>query len=256
MLAARNWARPWLERSQEFDELHLSRNVDASDFFSAFAENPVPPLEEPGGRAQGWPNMRYLSVTAAALLDGEELQPLLRLVALAAETMPRLEILELWSVVNRRGKDSTCSRQAGVFRYETRAERPKITLITTWGGTIASETHQSWTRVAERHSDRHHLVAETAVMDGAKIQSPLEILNLPILKNRITNRSFSPDDANGSNALVRRRNCQPFLFCRPSSRETSTPASPSNVSISPSASPPPSAMSVNPLMGLAESAPN
>ncbi|OIW32341.1 hypothetical protein CONLIGDRAFT_699015 [Coniochaeta ligniaria NRRL 30616] len=220
------------QQSQHLEELHLSRNIDACDFFSAFVDNPASSSSPPADGSTGWPKMRHLSMTAFTLLDGDDLQPLLQAVAAAAETMPRLEALELWAVANHQGKNSERRKQAGVFRYDRLAEIPRLTLMTTCGASMDDETKAAWTRVAEKHDSRHSLVIETATMDAAEFRSHTDVMDLLVLKGRLL------PDKEGS---------EPFLLCdrprplieydsRPSSSHSSTSSPPP--SQTPTSSPP------------------
>jgi hypothetical protein len=57
-------ARAFAKSSRSLEELHLSRNIDALDFFSAFVDNGGSPLRRLVHG--GWPKMQHLSMTAAA----------------------------------------------------------------------------------------------------------------------------------------------------------------------------------------------
>lgn len=186
------------QSSRGLEQLHLARNIDAIDFFSAFVDTDDTPVKRLGHG--GWPKMRFLSMTAASLLEGNELEPLLQGVAAAAETMPCLEVLELWAVANNKGPDLKRRKQAGVFRYDRLSERPRLTLLTTWKGSIDDDTKTAWTSVADKHDTRHPLTIETVTVCATSVQSHLDVLKHLALKNRLL-----PDE----------RGSEPFLFCSP-----------------------------------------
>lgn len=189
--------------SRGLEELHLARNIDAVDFFSAFLDNRDAPLKRLDHGA-GWPKMRFLSVTAAGLLDGDGLEPLLQAVAAAAETMPCLEVLELWAVANTKVPGSLKRRKhAGVFRYDRLSGRPRLALLTTWGGSISEDTRTAWAGVADKHDTRHSLTVEELAVCAASVRSHLDVLGNLILKDRLLS------DKMGS---------EPFLLCRPHRR--------------------------------------
>ncbi|KAJ9143154.1 hypothetical protein NKR19_g7012 [Coniochaeta hoffmannii] len=202
-------AKAFAQSSRGLEELHLSRNIDATNFFSDFVQSRVPPLKRLGHG--GWPKMRYLSMTAAGLPNGAGLAPLLQAVAAAVATMPNLQVLELWSVVNNKDGNLKRRKQAGVFRYDRLGQRPRLTLVSMWGGTIDEDVRAAWTSVAEEHDSRHSLTIEAATLDTARIRGHTEVLGLLLLKDRIL-----PDKA-GS---------EPFLFCTQPKRRAENHLSP------------------------------
>ncbi|KAB5540572.1 hypothetical protein GE09DRAFT_1226013 [Coniochaeta sp. 2T2.1] len=178
--------------STGLEELHSSRNIDAMDLFSGPGEQVDP--------ARGWPHMRTLSMTAAGLLDENQLQPLLQSVAAAAEVMPRIEVLELWALENKKIGPGMHCKKAGLFRYDRLQERPRITLMTTWGGAVDGDTEAAWTSVAEKHDERHTLMIECADIDGKTLRSHTALMDLLVSKDRIIT------DKEGS---------ERYLFCKP-----------------------------------------
>ncbi|KAB5576601.1 hypothetical protein GE09DRAFT_627323 [Coniochaeta sp. 2T2.1] len=206
--------------STGLEELHSSRNIDAMDFFSALGEEVDP--------ARGWPHMRTLSMTAAGLLDEDQLQPLLQTVAAAVEVMPRIEVLELWALENKKIGPGMRCKNAGLFRYNRLQERLRITLMTTWGGAVDGDTEVAWTRVAEKHDERHTLMIECADIDWKTLRSHTALMDLLVLKDRIVT------DKEGSGR---------YLFCKPPRGQrvpdaAAAPGAASSTQSSPSPPPP------------------
>jgi len=105
---------------------------------------------------------------------------LVRAAAAAAQRMPQLEVMELWNG----GEGHSC-----IFRYERRAGRPRIQLLSTWGGQLGARARACWGVVAREHNSRHELQAEPIYLDASVIKSHVSVLHYLVLKRRLLNET-------------------------------------------------------------------
>lgn len=157
--------------SRNFEELHASLNVDAKDFFHAFWPGQGP-KEKKGVE---WKNLKYLSLTSHSL-NPWDCDQLVWTAAAAAQRMPQLEIMELWNG----GEGYLC-----IFRYERRVNRPRIQLLSTWGGQLSAQARACWGVVAREHE----LQAEPIYLDPRLIKSHVSVLHYLVLKRRLLNQT-------------------------------------------------------------------
>ncbi|OCK87716.1 uncharacterized protein K441DRAFT_648073 [Cenococcum geophilum 1.58] len=153
--------------SRNFEELHASLNVDAKDFFHAFWPGQDPKAK----KGLEWKNLKYLSLTSH-WLNPWDCDQLVRTAAAAAQRMPQLEIMELWNG----GEGHLC-----IFRYERQVNRPRIQLVSTWGGQLGAQARACWRVVAREHE----LQAEPFYLDASLIKSHVSVLHYLVLKRRL-----------------------------------------------------------------------
>lgn len=161
--------------SRNFEELHASLNVDAKDFFHAFWPG-QDPKEKKGVE---WKNLKYLALTSHSL-NPWDYDQLVQTAAAAAQRMPQLEVMELWNG----GEGYSC-----IFRYERRVDRPRIQLLSTWGGQLGAQARACWGVVARGHSSRHELQAKPFYLDASLIKSHVSVLHYLVLKRRLLNET-------------------------------------------------------------------
>lgn len=129
--------------SHHLEELYVSNNVDAYTFFYAFHPK-SPPTRR---RWMVWKSLKRLSLTTALLMPETGFSDLLILMAAqAAQRMPQLQIMELWSY--DRKTDVAC-----VFRFRREETEASIEFIGPWPGclTFSAATKAAWGRVATAH---------------------------------------------------------------------------------------------------------
>ena len=161
--------------SRKFEELYASLNVDAKDFFHAF----WPGRDPKEKKRVEWKFLKYLALTSHSL-NPWNYDRLVRTAAAAAQRMPQLEVMELWNG----GEGHLC-----IFRYERLLERPRIQLLSTWGGQLGTRARACWGVVARGHSNHHELQAESIYLDASLIKSHVSVLHYLVLKRRLLNET-------------------------------------------------------------------
>ncbi|KAK1996065.1 hypothetical protein LX36DRAFT_712653 [Colletotrichum falcatum] len=115
--------------------------VDARHFFRGYYYDDDD--DDDGAGRPSWPELTSLALTARDLTEapGEEADGLLRAAGRAAERMPELRVLELWSGRALRGF---------LFRYEAVGGRtmPRVTVEATWGYRLSEPVLAAWRRAA------------------------------------------------------------------------------------------------------------
>lgn len=130
-------------RSHHLEELYLANNIEAYTFFNAFHPK-APPARR---RWMVWKSLKRLSLTTALLMPETRFSDLLVLMAAqAAQQMPQLQIMELWSY--DRENDAAC-----VFRFRREETKASIEFVGPWPGclTLSAATKAAWGRVATAH---------------------------------------------------------------------------------------------------------
>lgn len=129
--------------SHHLEELYVANNIEAYRFFYAFHPE-APPAQR---RWMVWKNLKRLSLTTRRLVPGDRFGDLLVLMAAqAAQRMPQLQIMELWSYDRNTG-------MACVFRFRRGETEASIELVGPRPGclTFSAATKAAWGRVATAH---------------------------------------------------------------------------------------------------------
>ncbi|KAK2604574.1 hypothetical protein N8I77_007491 [Diaporthe amygdali] len=169
-------ARYLARLSQNLEELHASQNVDANDFFASHSVLS-------GDERLEWKSLKYLSLTSTRLPSlasrpniGDSV---ICWAAKAAERMPRLEVMELWS--------SQRFGFATIFRFERRERQPRIQLLSTRPSHLTEIEEAHWQRVVDHLYPGLGvwLEVEVTLLDMPTILGPASVIDLLMLKDRV-----------------------------------------------------------------------
>ncbi|KAK2026586.1 hypothetical protein LX32DRAFT_695479 [Colletotrichum zoysiae] len=135
----RDWlAATAVEASRRLEFFSACFAIDARLFFRDYYRDADGAAPSPPG---SWPKLASLALTSAALgrsAPGEEADRLLHAAGLAAERMPELRVLELWT-----GRD-----RGFVFRYEADGGRARLTVEATWQYALSGSVLAAWQKTA------------------------------------------------------------------------------------------------------------
>ncbi|TPX10156.1 uncharacterized protein E0L32_001353 [Thyridium curvatum] len=144
--------------SQNLANLHISHMIDGKDFLNA-AYRDVRLSNE-----LMWHRLKFISLTSPALsINGHD--TLIQTAAVAARSMPLLDLMEIWHAEQH---------QACIFRFSRVQDRPCIQLFSTWSGPFSARAISRW-KAATR--DCHYeLEQEIYSLTPASASSGISIL--------------------------------------------------------------------------------
>ncbi len=149
------------EASHDLEHLSAFFLIDAKDFFSKYLQQSDdddgawdvsrPKNERP------WTNLRTLALTSRFFhwKHKPQIKRLLVAAALAARSMPKLRVMEIWN---------SADNQACIFRYNRRGKQPEITWGSSWRTDLnLTKVMKAWRRVDTK---RELLVTKKFISGG------------------------------------------------------------------------------------------
>lgn len=175
--------------SKGLEELYVSLNADATEIFDCYSPYPFPILRHTAmdelyiSSPFALPNHKWQRLKSIALtcrmLTRSQYDEAVQKAALTADTMPQLEIMELWNVKNFR---------ACIFRYTRNKQSGlcKIYLANSWQGDFSLNAKQRWQITAEQvHGSRVPLETEIGKLTRWHGESYANIVPLLYLRDSI-----------------------------------------------------------------------
>lgn len=166
-----------LDATRHLEHLAVSMTISAHHFFEKFDQDFLRRYDLGVENDEGWPNLKTLALTYMTVYGPKD--PMLRHAAIAALLMPKLTIMELWSL----GHDDT------IFRYVACGKGPpriELSCSKRRGGKLplTPETLELWQRVARKHGEGD-LVVEYRVSESRKLALRYEMVGETHLRERI-----------------------------------------------------------------------